>query len=628
MCGILGAVDYERGIDSIYSSLQEGLKAISHRGPEGSKHLKLEKIYLGHNRLSIIDLSSNADQPMKSANSNAFIIFNGDIYNYKELRDNFKNVHFHTSSDTEVLLEGYLNYGIEYFKKLRGMFAFAIYDNRNGPKIILGRDPSGIKPLYFYNKKSRYIFGSEIKALLPSIRQDLTVNENILKCYLNLGYCPEPYTIYNEISAVQPGHVVEISSDGFRKVNLIDFNFEVENDFTFDQNVQEVEDLVKTSVKRNLVADVEVAVALSGGIDSSLIYAYANQFNNRIKGLTIKFDDKEYNEEEIAKTYSNSLNGSHQLIEIHSQLNLETLNNILLNFDQPYADSSAINVFYLTKATKKITKVLLGGDGGDELFNGYPSQTWLTYIDRLNKSKLMKKSGEVILDLAKTFTSQSQRRLLKRFSDLWSGKSYELLYDWHSWFPRKTCFESKSPFLFDTGAGVELYKSVFENQAPEEFKNYVVFDYFKKTMLSDYLRKTDMMSMLNGVEYRVPLLDEDMVSFALSIPFEQKSTLRETKKILRAIHRKKYPIETSRAPKKGFTIPLDSSLSKNEFKVIRENLLEESGNILNEYIRKDYIEFLFKALEERTSMEGDISRAGIYQRILMLYSLRHWYSNK
>lgn len=627
MCGFLGAIDFERGINWIYPALQTGLTTIRHRGPDGSKELNLEKVYLGHNRLSIIDLSSNADQPFKSGTSDSYIIFNGEIYNYQELKNELGDTSFRTSSDTEVLLEGYLKEGINFFKKLRGIYAFAIYDNRNDSKIILARDPSGIKPLYFYRKNSLYVFGSEIKALTPGLRNELTINEDVLKCYLNLGYCPEPFTIYSQINAIEPGNVFEIRKDGIKKSNLIEYNFTAVNKFDFYRNVEITKIKFKKAVERNLIADVEVAVALSGGIDSSLIYAFANEIDNRILGLTIRFDDKEYNEEEIAKIYSRTLKGNHEFVEVDSQLNLQTLNNILIAFDQPYADSSAINVFYLTRATRKVTKVLLGGDGGDELFNGYPSMTWITYVEKLIRNNITKKSGEKILELAKVFTTVSRKRLVKRIIDLWTDEPQELLYDWHSWFPRKTIFENASPFLFDTSAGAELYGSIFKSQVPQDFKPYVVFDYFRKTLLSDYLRKTDMMSMLNGVEYRVPILDEDMVSFALTIPFEQKSKLYTPKKILRAIHSKKYPAETSKIPKKGFMIPLDTSLSKEDFKTIKEDLLDKE-NIVCEYIKRDYVKFLFKALESREGAENDISRAGVYQRILMLYSLSLWNKTK
>lgn len=622
MCGILGAIDFEKSLTELYPALEKGLNAISHRGPESSRDERFGNVYLGHNRLSIIDLSEAANEPMKSVNADAYIIYNGEVYNYKELKKNI-HVRFGNNSDSEVVLEGYLNEGINFFKKLRGIYAFAIFDNREHQKIILGRDPSGIKPMYIFNKGSFYIFGSEIKALLPSVKNELTINEDVLKCFLNLGYCPEPFTIYSQISSLKPGYFLEIDKRGIKRNDLIEFDFESENKFDYKENVKLTEEKLKTAVKRNLVADVEVAVALSGGIDSSLIYAFANQSNNNIKGLTVKFKDKEYNESDVAKIYSSTMKGNHELVEVESELNLETLNKILNDFDQPYADSSAINVYYLTKATKNITKVLIGGDGGDELFNGYPSMTWLTYVEEFIKKKITRKGGEVVMELAKFFTSTSQKRLLKRISDLWTDEPQELLYDWHSWFPRKTCYQNKSPFLFDTSAGISLYKSIYKEDVPSEFRQYVVFDYFRKTMLSDYLRKTDMMAMLNSVEYRVPVLDEDLTSFALTIPFKQKSSLKQTKKILREIHKSIYPAQTGKAPKRGFTIPLDSSLSKDDFENI-ENELMNSRSIVHQYIKPDYIKFLFQSLNDRGNASMEISRAGIYQRILMLYSLNLW----
>jgi asparagine synthase (glutamine-hydrolysing) len=627
MCGFLGAVDFNRNIENVFPLLQKGLKNISHRGPDGSKELTEKNLYLGHNRLSIIDLSANADQPLKSVNAEAYLIFNGEIYNYKELKKNFTNTKFRSASDTEILLEGYLNEGPDYFKKLRGIYSFAIYDNREDQKIILGRDPSGIKPLYFFEKNGFYIFGSEIKALLPCVREKLTVNEKILKSYLNLGYCSEPYTIYNEITAVEPGSYISINKEGYYKKIFESFDFQKENRYDYKGNTENTEELLMKAVERNLIADVEVTVALSGGIDSSLIYAFANKSNSEIKGLTIRSDDKEYNEGDTAKIYSDTLKGKIEFIEADSELNLETLNKILADFDQPYADSSAINVYFLTKAAGKVAKVLLGGDGGDELFNGYPSMTWLTYIDKLNRNGITNASGKAILKIAKMFTGTSSKRSVKRISDLWSDKPHELLYDWHSWFPRKTVYENGSPFLFDPSEGAEFYRNIFEERAPDKFKNYVVYDYFRKQMLSNYLRKTDMMSMYNGVEYRVPLLDEDLTVYALSIPFEQKSSLKTSKKILRTIHGKIFPAETSRASKKGFTIPLDTALSNDEFKVIGEELLKKN-NFVSQYIKNEYTEFLFRALEDRAGAQSDISRAGIYQRILMLYSLNRWHSTK
>ncbi|MBP9191670.1 MAG: asparagine synthase (glutamine-hydrolyzing) [Ignavibacteria bacterium] len=627
MCGFLGAVDFDKRLEVIQPLLSKGLKAIAHRGPDSSREELFENVYLGHNRLSIIDLSESGNQPMKSANSDASIIYNGEVYNYQELKKELSGIKFNSNSDSEVVLEGYLKEGTDYFKKLRGLYAFAIYDNRQNQKIILARDPSGIKPLYYFSKNNFHIFGSEIKALLPSVRNKITINENVIKTFLNLGYCPEPETVYNEIIALAPGSIYEISSQQTIKSSFKKYDFVSENSHDVNRNTIDTEKYLELAVKRNLTSDVEVAVALSGGIDSSLIYAFANRSDSDIKGLTVKFEDEEYDEGELSKVYSKTLNGKHEFVEVESELNLDTLNKILLNFDQPYADSSAVNVYFLTKATGKITKVLLGGDGGDELYNGYPSMTWLTYIEKLNNNPLLKSSGNAFLKAAEKLLNVNHKRSVKRIADLWKDDQSELLYDWHSWFPRKTMYNGNSPFLFDATSGLDNYNKIFEDQQPASFKGKVVFDYFRKQMLSDYLRKTDMMSMLNSVEYRVPLLDEDLTDLALSIPFDQKSDLRVTKKILRDIHSKIYPSDTSKAPKKGFTIPLDSSLSREDFNLIKENILSP-GNFLSEYISTDYVKFLFEVLEKKRTADDEISRAGVYQRILMFYSLNLWHGSK
>lgn len=627
MCGFLGAVDFDKRLEVIQPLLSKGLKAIAHRGPDSSREELFENVYLGHNRLSIIDLSESGNQPMKSANSDASIIYNGEVYNYQELKKDLSGIKFNSNSDSEVVLEGYLKEGTDYFKKLRGLYAFAIYDNRQNQKIILARDPSGIKPLYYFSKNNFHIFGSEIKALLPSVRNKITINENVIKTFLNLGYCPEPETVYNEIIALAPGSIYEISSQQTIKSSFKKYDFVSENSHDVNRNTIDTEKYLELAVKRNLTSDVEVAVALSGGIDSSLIYAFANRSDSDIKGLTVKFEDEEYDEGELSKVYSKTLNGKHEFVEVESELNLDTLNKILLNFDQPYADSSAVNVYFLTKATGKITKVLLGGDGGDELYNGYPSMTWLTYIEKLNNNPLLKSSGNAFLKAAEKILNVNHKRSVKRIADLWKDDQSELLYDWHSWFPRKTMYNGNSPFLFDATSGLDNYNKIFEDQQPASFKGKVVFDYFRKQMLSDYLRKTDMMSMLNSVEYRVPLLDEDLTDLALSIPFDQKSDLRVTKKILRDIHSKIYPSDTSKAPKKGFTIPLDSSLSREDFNLIKENILSP-GNFLSEYISTDYVKFLFEVLEKKRTADDEISRAGVYQRILMFYSLNLWHGSK
>ena len=613
-------------IDSKTSSLLKGLEAIKHRGPDASNHVTVNSVFLGHNRLSIIDLSEVANQPIKSVNSNAQIIFNGEIYNYKLLRNELigKGVKFTTASDTEVILEGYLSEGVSFFKKLRGIYSFAIYDNRKIEKVILARDPSGIKPLYLFKNNSIVIFGSEIKAIVPVVKDSLTINEDIIKIYLNLSYCPEPFTIYNEVEAVRPGSYIEMTHDSFIQEQFLKFDFNSENKNSLEENIRITKAKLNHAIESNLVADVEIAVALSGGIDSSLVYAVANNLNKGIKGLTVSFDDTEYDEAGIATEYAKHLNGNQTMIKIRNDFSLETLKKLFIHFDQPYADSSAIPMYYLTKGTRKYTKVLLGGDGGDELYNGYPSQTRLPFIYSFSRFPIVRTILSGALSIGYSIAPSDKKRMVARVKGLVSARPSALIYEWKSWFSRHTNYKGESPFVYKADEGLNLYMKKFSRDLPESFSHKVLHDYYTKTLLSDYLRKTDMMSMLNAVEYRVPLLEEDLVSFALTVPHSQKSDLKVGKKILRAIHSEIYPPKTSNAPKKGFAIPLDVYLSDADLKEIKESLLMENGIVLK-YIKKDYIEFLFEAIKNKSNDSTVVSRAGIYQQILIFYSLFLWY---
>jgi asparagine synthase (glutamine-hydrolysing) len=602
------------------------LTRIRHRGPDASSQLTTDAVYLGHNRLSIIDLSDAANQPLKAADEAAWIVYNGEIYNYRDLKSKCTG-RFRTSGDTEVLLRGYLEEGPEFFSRLRGIYAFAILDQR-GPEtqVVLGRDPAGVKPLYWFRNAHLLAFASEIKALIPVVGCELTVDENVLKTYLNLGYCPEPHTIYKQIHALTPGHVLVAGADGVREMSLVKYDFTRENELSVADNIERSEALINQAVKRNLVADVDVAVALSGGIDSSLIYATARQHDPGIQGLTVRFADSAYDESDVARQYARHVAGQHEVLDIRADFSIDELDRILLHFDQPYADSSAIPTYYLTRATRQRTKILLGGDGGDELYNGYASQTILPYVQRLRELPVGSTLMSGVLGVGR-FAGAGVRRISQRAQMLAEQPSACMAFDWHSWLPRNTLFRGRSPFLYDRDAGLAVYEQIFRDDEPAGFEPRLAFEHFTRTLLSDYLRKTDMMSMMNGVEYRVPMLDEDVVSFALTIPYSQKSSVRHSKKILRTIHARHYPAATSRSPKRGFSIPLDKYLSARDLVHIREVLLEP-GSLVRNYIRNDYITYLIDAALGLQDASADVSRAGVYQRILIMYSLELWHTHR
>ena len=627
MCGILGFVSYENQIKNNLDLYRKGVEKLSHRGPDAAGEFYDDMVYLGHRRLSIIDLSTTANQPFKSARENAYIIFNGEIYNYKELTYSLSDLSTH--SDTEVLLEGYLQHGLSFFSSIRGMYAFAIYDFRDpeDPSLVLYRDLAGVKPLYYSSNFHNFAFSSEIKAVKAILNKKLLINEPILKAYINLGYCIEPQTVYSEIDVVKPGEVITIKTLR-KKINkeiINNFKIYQSNNLNINQNIEKTCELLSKAVKRNLVADVDLAIALSGGIDSSLIFAIANENNKDYKGLSVKFNDSRYDETNTSRLYANHLKAPLEVVDTDSSGNLELLNKILLHFDQPYADSSAIPFYLLAKSAAKHTKVLIGGDGGDEIQNGYPSMLWIPYANLVANHSFLKFSVDFAMWAGSLAVSDPNKRKIGRIRNVLGHKQVErTLCEWQSWFAPSLEYNGSSPYNYDINETFDVYAGSFEELKADTVHQAVVKSYFYKRMLSDYLRKADMMSMINSIEYRVPMLDEDLVNFSFSIPFNQRSNGSKTKRIYRDIHEKFYPRSTSKAPKSGFSIPLDKWLTQEDFKFIHY-FLTENNSMVTHYIRKEYIDFLFKSLNTRN--EKEISRASTYQRILILYSLELWYQN-
>ena len=625
MCGIFGFSSRSGYINDKLPELRRALYKLYHRGPDSSGEYYDQNVFLGHRRLSIIDLSSNANQPLKSVNDNAFIIFNGEIYNYKELKNKLGALK--TNSDTEVLLEGYLKFGPDFFKEIRGIYAFGIYDFRYEPKIILYRDLAGVKPLYYFRNDNSFIFASEIKAIREIARDELTIDESILKSYLSLGYCIEPSTIYNEIKAVEPGEYIEVNVErnelNFRILSR--YKLDEINKFSFEENVIKTKELLLQATQRNLVADVDVSVALSGGIDSSLIYAFANA-KQKYKGISVKFNDVKYDETPTAKIYAETLSAPLDIIETSTEGNLELLNEILLHFDQPYSDTSAIPFYFLSKRAVENSKVLIGGDGGDEIQNGYPSFCWLPYIHTISNNSLLQKIFLLGGNMLRPMLNPDNTRRIQRLNELVKlSDKEEMICEWQSWLSVSNTLNHKSPFLYDTNIVKDVYKNSFNSILTNDFSESMIKNYFFKRMLGDYLRKADMMSMINGLEYRVPMLDEDLVSFSFTIPYDQKSNSKVGKLILRNIHEQIFPKETSNAPKSGFGIPLDKWLTKSDYSYMESYILDPNGIVTN-YIGKSYIHFLFESLGNKKNADA-ISRVSAYQRIIMFYSLQLWYFN-
>jgi len=620
MCGFVGNIEHSKRLNIDYC--KRALNSLIHRGRDNTSYQFLEKnVFLGHQRLSIIDISNNANQPFQSVDGMVSIVFNGEIYNYSSLQKQLYG-NFITNSDTEVLLNGFIQEGVKFFKKLRGIYSFGIIDRRKSLKVILARDPAGVKPLYYSANNNRLMFASEIKALKHLYDKKYKTNETALRQYLNLGFVPEPSTIYRGIRALEPGNFLYWS----KKKNeppkpFYSYNFNILNHNSFNQNTEIVKSKLEIAVKRNLVSDVDISVALSGGIDSSLIYAIGIQNKPSLKATTVSFPNSQNHDEMIeSKFYTNNNDGLHDIIDIEGMLNLELMNKLFSHFDQPFADSSAIPVYLISKHISHKSKVIIGGDGGDELFNGYPSQTYLKYFNNISKRNMFLK----ICLMLNSFFSKDHQRQIKRINNIVIQKGIlKKLYEKHSWFPQNTSYGFINAFNeSDEFNHIEDYEFLFNEECPRLDTSIIVFDYFRKLMLSDYLRKVDMMSMLNGVEWRVPMLDEDLSSFAFSIPFNQKSNIFNSKKHLREIHKKLYNGRNSYLKKKGFSIPIDKYLSlRDKQKIVND--LEKKDTIVDHYINKKYKKILLKEFINNKNKQY-FSAESTYQRVLILYNLQRW----
>lgn len=606
MCGILLINDKSL----IEKSANKALKTMNHRGPDYTGIIIKENMFIGHNRLSIIDLSTFGNQPMVSSDGDVTIIHNGEIYNYNELKSPMKKFYtFNSGTDTELIMSGYILEGIDFFKKLRGMYAFIIIDERkNQKKIITARDAFGIKPLYIFQKGELLLVASEMKAILSYLDCKQSIDKIMLLHYFMQGYCSEPRTIYKNIRAQEPGRVeiFNLIKDSHKIINLRIINWNLKPR-KYDKI--ELQFYLKQAIDRNLVSDVPLKIGLSSGIDSSLIFALADN-DLYDSGLTVKMKNPVFDESDIALKYSKILRKNTIVVEMDNNLNLETINKLISHFDQPFGDSSIIPCYFLSNACKKLsTKVLLGGDGGDEQFYGYDSMHLLHVI---NSYKIIKRSLYMTLGLLSRLIKN--RRLKKMY--LFSGDLNDSFYFRNAWILSDGLSkEIKSESLIKSIG----YKWDIDLEKTFNLDNLIINQITRTNLISDYLRKTDMMSMYNSVEYRVPFLDEDLFNYSLTIPKTEKYVNRKGKIPLRNMHKNYYDGYGSQQSKKGFSIPYSEYLTTSEKKKMNNTISNFMKIIGKNYLNDQYIENLCDNFININSIKYGVEHS-MLQRYFIVYS--------
>lgn len=598
MCGIAGFAG--RGTQDI---LEKMTRSLAHRGPDGEGYFFDGKLSvgLGHRRLSIIDLNKGG-QPIFNEDKSIAVIFNGEIYNFLDLRKSLESRHrFLTDSDTEVIVHLYEEAGERAFERLNGMFAIAIYDIFR-QKLILARDRIGKKPLYWGIFNNVIIFGSEIKALMrhPLFKKDLNLGS--LNKYLSHDYVPSPASIWKNVYKLEPATYLVWQNGKIIKNNFWKPNFNTAQ-ISFKDALKELGRRIDDSVRFRLVSDVPLGIFLSGGIDSSVIAYYAQKnSNNPIKTFSVAFDEKSFDESSHARKMAKFLGSDHfeELFQSKDLLNLVPKLAELL--DEPLADPSIFPTCLLSEFTKRKVTVALGGDGGDELFAGYPTFQADKLSGLYEKIPLFLRKKiieEVICHLPVSDGNFSLDFKLKTFIKGFDVcKKYRHLR-WLGSFGRDERSQLVQPEIWRQLENKNEFEETdfyLEEAKSTESRNALLYVYLRTYLMDQVLVKVDRASMFNSLEVRAPLLDYHLVDFVNSLPYHFKCRYFNTKFILKKLMADKLPKEIVRRPKKGFGVPIGKWL-KSELRDLMEYYLSETkvrnGGLFNyEYVKEIKINHL------------------------------------
>lgn len=626
MCGITGIIHPKHR-----EFIQPMTQIIAHRGPDGEGFFSDESISLGHRRLAIQDLSANGHQPMFTEDGRYCIILNGEIYNHFDIRAKLKDKYtFRSTSDTETVLYGYVEYGLDILNMLNGIFAMAIYDTHTHD-LIVARDQFGVKPLYYYHNNKIFIFASEMKSILKVHQIEVVIDPSAINQYMRLLWTPGENTMIRQIKKLLPGHYLKLNTSQHQSIDIskyysIPFNGRYDAK-TEDEWIDKLDSHLLKAVERQLLSDVPIGFFLSGGLDSSTVVAMAKRLrpNNILKCYTIDSGSKELTEEGFsddlfyAKKVAQHLGVDLTVVEGRSTT-LELFDKMIYHLDEPQADIAPIHVLNICKKAREDgIIVLLGGTAGDDLFSGYRRHQALR-VEKYHKY-VPKWAAKTLKSISFKFSSKSVlvRRVRKILND-WDKPVEDRLVGYYSWLPEKISKSVLSANLRHSITGFNALQSLKDTleeviEEPSLLNKMLYLD-LKHFLVDHNLNYTDKLSMATGVEVRVPFLDKELVEFSTKIPPELKLKGMTTKYLLKKVMERYLPHEVIYRPKAGFGAPVRSWIK----------------NDLSEYIDKSFnqkdveAEGLFdyfticKMIEDNKSGKEDYSYA-----ILSLIAVRSWY---
>lgn len=608
MCGIAGAFRKD-GIDM--EKMKKATDTMYHRGPDaGGYYISPDAaVFLGHRRLSIIDLSVTANQPMASSDGRYEIVYNGEIYNFMELRHKLPGFSWHTSGDTEVILELFAAFGKESFSWLNGIFSFGIYDTLK-QQLWLCRDQLGIKPLFIQKQEGQLLFASELKMIIAAGGQQ-EINKASIPYFLHLGYIPEPLTIYKEIEKFPSAHYAcfDIGSGSWEQKKYWDGNDHYLKPQSGDEAtlLKMYREKLFAAVERQMISDVPLGTFLSGGIDSSLVTAVAAQVNpGKVKSFSIGFEEAAFDESQYAGQVAKHLNTEHHLFKVKLDDVLQLVPDFMSVYDEPFADSSAFPTMLVSRLARKHVTVALSGDGGDEFFQGYGMYAW---AERLNdpKVRLMRKPLHLVSKLMK---ERYQR----------AGKLFDYKYrsniPSHIFSQEQYMFSEKElgHLLSDPGFDFREFNRLPGKGSAREQQAFWDMNHYLK---DDLLVKVDRASMRYSLETRVPLLDQELVNFALGVPLSLK--IKEgygTKYMMKQVLYDLVPRTIFERPKRGFAIPLNKWLG-NELKPLLDKYLNAAVVTEAGLVHGDHVADVLQQYQN--------GKTYLYNRVWVLLVLHWWY---
>ena len=559
MCGIVGIKALTNDGKKSFSYAGKAVKELSRRGPDNQSFEEIDDVVLGHARLSIIDTSESAHQPFTDVSGDYIITFNGEIYNYQEIKGVLESQGyvFKTSSDTEVLLYAFIAWGKGCLEKLNGFFAFCVY-NKKSKELFIARDRYGIKPLHVYTDDNKVIWASELKAILAfDVVKKLDYNS--LGAYFKLNYIPRDMSILENVKKLLPGQFMTLNGQGESRIENY-YSIEIDPDnyskLDYDEAKKVLDSKLRESVEKRLVSDVPLGCFLSGGIDSSVISGIASEVKPDLNTFSIGFADEPlFDETSYAELVAKKFKTNHHVFKLKNDDFLHSLDSFEKYIDEPFADSSALAVNVLAERTKSHVTVSLSGDGADELFSGY-NKHHAEYTIRQNMplNKALKMTPNIWKYLPQSRNSKlgDLFRKLDKFSQGLSMTQKERYWAWIG-----LTSDQEVEKLLSVGFNNKNLKKDIVSKIGKtgDFNDYLWSD-LELVLPGDMLTKVDLMSMNNSLEVRVPFLDHELVDFVNTLPAEYKIDRGSRKKILQDTYRSFLPEELYHRPKHGFEVPL------------------------------------------------------------------------